>query len=399
MDTIHAADKVKPTEPDARPSGATGVSADEDVRSTLLALSRREQALTKLLESPASGASGHRNAVHALVIAYEPRLAGIAMCDDGGDLKVDAAWCDGDFIEPFAWSPDAGILCDMAGAADGCWNARLEPTQLPGTHLLADLGRGDFYCETLRCGANIAGYLFRVEAAAEEVAATKPNDLGHLIATKLSAELEHQAERRARRTSEQQFEDVATTSFDWFWTMDTEYRFTYISDRWHEITGLDPLEFIGKSLIDLGADLETKRWREFFAALDARQAVSGLQSRTTGADGEDCYWTINAKPWFDVDGGFKGYRGTGTDITPEVRERDRAERAERLLRDAIDAIPMGFIAFDENDRLAICNQRYRDIYPEIAGALVDGALFEDLVRAVGGEQRRPAGRPKRRRVL
>ena len=380
MDTIHAADKVRPTEPDAGSSGPAGVLADEDVRSTLVVLSRREKALTKLLETPATGASGHRNAVHALVIAYEPRLAGIAMCSQGGDLKVDTAWCDGEFIEAFTWTPDPGILCDMAGAADGCWSARLEPTQLPGTHLLADLGRGDFYCEVLRSGSDIAGYLFRVEAAEADVAATKPNDLGHLIATKLSAELEHEAERRARRTSEQQFEDVATTSFDWFWTMDTEYRFTYISDRWREITGLDPAEFIGKSLVDLGADLGVKRWRHFFAALDARQAVTGLKSRTIGSDGKDCYWTINAKPWFDVDGSFKGYRGTGTDITAEVRERGRAERAERLLRDAIDSIPLGFIAFDENDRLAVCNQRYRDLYPEVADALVEGARFEDVAR-------------------
>jgi len=378
VDTIHAADKVKPTGPDAGPSGAPGVPADEDVRSTLLLLSRREKALTKLLETPATGASGHRNAVHALVIAYEPRLAGIAMCEDGADLRVDTAWYDGAFIGAFTWTPDPGILCDMAGAAEGYWNARLEPTQLPGTHLLADLERADFYCEALRCGSEITGYLFRVEAATEDVAAARPNDLGHLIATKLSAELEHEAERRARQTSEQQFEDVATTSFDWFWTMDTEYRFTYISDRWREITGLDPAEFIGKSLVDLGADLSAKRWRDFFAALDAREPVTGLRSRTTGSDGRNCYWTINAKPWFDVDGSFRGYRGTGTDVTAEVRERDRAERAERLLRDAIDSIPLGFIAFDENDRLAVCNQRYRDLYPEIAEALVEGARFEVL---------------------
>lgn len=380
MDTFHSAEKREPTDPDARRSGAADARADEDVRSSLFALSRREMALTKLLEAPATGTNGHRNAVHALVIAYQPRLAGIAMCRNGGDLNVDDAWFDGDFIEPFSWSPDAGILCDMASAEHGHWKARLEPTQLPGTHLLADLERGDFHCEALRCGSEIAGYLFRVETAREDLVSAQPNDLSHLIATKLSAELAHEAERRARRSSEQQFEDVATTSFDWFWTMDTQYRFTYISDRWREITGLDPAEFIDKSLLDLGASLESQRWREFFAALDARRPVTGLKSRTTGADGEDCYWSINAKPWFDVDGSFRGYRGTGMDITAEVRERRRAERAERLLRDAIDSIPLGFIAVDENDRLAVCNQRYRDLYPEVADALAEGAEFADLAR-------------------
>ena len=381
MDTIHAADKRSLEDPGARPSGASGIVGEDDVRSTLIALSRREQALTKLLETPVSETDGHRNAVQALVIAYEPRLAGIAMCQDGiEDLQVDTAWHDGDFIGPFSWSPDAGILCDMTGAVDGCWNALLEPTQLPGTHLLAEMDRADFHCEALRCGSGISGYVFRVEAPTGEASCAQPNDLGHLIATKLSAELAHEAERRARRISEQQFEDVATTSFDWFWTMDADYRFTYISDRWREITGLDPDDFIGKTLLDLGADGGAKRWTEFFSALDARQPITGLRSRTPGADGEDRYWTINAKPWFDDVGEFRGYRGTGTDVTAQVLERRRAERAELLLRNAIDAIPQGFIALDENDRLAICNQRYRDLYPEIADILVEGATFADLAR-------------------
>ncbi|MGI9415556.1 MAG: PAS-domain containing protein [Hyphomicrobiales bacterium] len=374
MDTIHAAEPRSPGEPEA--SGAGG-----DVRTALAALSRRERALTKLLETPGADTNSHRNAVQALVIAYEPRLAGIAILRDGvSDLSVETAWHDGEFIAPFSWSPDAGIMCDMAGADAGCWHARLDPIQLPGTHLLADLDQADFHCETLRGGGDVAGYLFRVGAALGEAGPSAPNDLCHMVATKLSAELDLEAERRARRISEQQFEDVATTAFDWFWAMDTDYRFTYISERWREITGLDPSDFIGKTLQELGANARSKRWARFFNALDERAPISSLGTRTVGADGEDRYWTINGKPWFDEDGAFKGYRGTGTDISAEIHERWRAETAERLLREAIDAIPQGFIAWDENDGLVICNQQYRDLYPEIADILVEGATFTGLAR-------------------
>ena len=47
---------------------------------------------------------------------------------------------------------------------------------------------------------------------------------------------------------------------------------------------------------------------------------------------------------------------------------------------AIEAIPDGFVLFDREDRLLICNQRYREIYPESAEAMVPGAKFEDILR-------------------
>lgn len=47
---------------------------------------------------------------------------------------------------------------------------------------------------------------------------------------------------------------------------------------------------------------------------------------------------------------------------------------------AIEAIPDGFVLFDREDRLLTCNQRYRDIYPNSAPAMVAGATFEDILR-------------------
>ena len=47
---------------------------------------------------------------------------------------------------------------------------------------------------------------------------------------------------------------------------------------------------------------------------------------------------------------------------------------------AIEAIPDGFVLFDREDRLLTCNQRYRDLYPESAEAMVPGATFESILR-------------------
>lgn len=47
---------------------------------------------------------------------------------------------------------------------------------------------------------------------------------------------------------------------------------------------------------------------------------------------------------------------------------------------AFESIPDGFVLFDQEDRLISYNQRYREIYPKTAPAIVPGAKFEDILR-------------------
>jgi len=52
-----------------------------------------------------------------------------------------------------------------------------------------------------------------------------------------------------------------------------------------------------------------------------------------------------------------------------------------LLTDAIESISEGFALYDADDRLVICNTRYREIlYPVVSGGLEPGARFEDIIR-------------------
>ena len=57
-----------------------------------------------------------------------------------------------------------------------------------------------------------------------------------------------------------------------------------------------------------------------------------------------------------------------------------AKRSERQLHDAIETLADGFVLYDEDDRLVLCNERYREIYALSAPALVPGASFEDILR-------------------
>ena len=63
------------------------------------------------------------------------------------------------------------------------------------------------------------------------------------------------------------------------------------------------------------------------------------------------------------------------------------QAAEIDLSNAIEALPNGFVLFDAEDRLVICNENFRKTYPASAHLMKRGVKFEDLIRfsAANGE--------------
>ena len=47
---------------------------------------------------------------------------------------------------------------------------------------------------------------------------------------------------------------------------------------------------------------------------------------------------------------------------------------------AFETVPDGFVLYDQDDRMVLCNQRYRDLYSESAPAMLPGATFEEILR-------------------
>ncbi len=57
-----------------------------------------------------------------------------------------------------------------------------------------------------------------------------------------------------------------------------------------------------------------------------------------------------------------------------------ANKKNQLLQEAVSSIAQGFTIYDENDRLVICNETYRQIYETSRDLIVEGASFEEIVR-------------------
>jgi len=58
----------------------------------------------------------------------------------------------------------------------------------------------------------------------------------------------------------------------------------------------------------------------------------------------------------------------------------RAQQAQTQLHAALDILPDAIALFDAKDKLVLCNNRYREMYPMTAHLMVPGTRYEDIIR-------------------
>lgn len=68
------------------------------------------------------------------------------------------------------------------------------------------------------------------------------------------------------------------------------------------------------------------------------------------------------------------------DITGDEVQKRELDTARRLLHDVIETVPDAIAAFDREERLILCNEAYRQIYPLVADEIRIGARLEDVLR-------------------
>jgi PAS domain S-box-containing protein len=139
-----------------------------------------------------------------------------------------------------------------------------------------------------------------------------------------------QAEEKLRE-SEERFRDYAETASDWLWETGPDHRFTRISDSVDAI-GIAPSLAIGAARWEIARDVasEPEKWRPHREMLDTHQPFRDFVYSAFNESGSPIYVRVGGKPVFGAKGNFLGYRGTGTDITANIR----ADHAEEELRKA-----------------------------------------------------------------
>lgn len=166
--------------------------------------------------------------------------------------------------------------------------------------------------------------------------------------------------------------------------VDEDGRLLFHNWRLRELTGYE------KEELEL---FDTKR---FWHDLDHRTRVVELL-RTRGGQllNEEVVWKTKQGELLDLlisyvqvtyHGGHVAVAGGKRlywlyDITPLRRAEQARLRSERRLGEAIESISEGFVCYDGEDQLVICNSCYRDLlYPGLDIDLSVGTTFESIIR-------------------
>lgn len=75
------------------------------------------------------------------------------------------------------------------------------------------------------------------------------------------------------------------------------------------------------------------------------------------------------------------------------------QRAHEVLNDAIESIGEGFVLYDANDKLVMCNSRLKAFFPGVAPLIEPGLSFETFIRAAFLSGHLEANRPLEEEIL
>ncbi|MFC1673381.1 ATP-binding protein [Pseudomonadota bacterium] len=145
--------------------------------------------------------------------------------------------------------------------------------------------------------------------------------------------LERRVEDRTHEltVSENRFRDFTNAASDWYWEMGPDLRFISMSGRFEELVGLTAEDIIGRTRRDLvRADViaaDPEKWKCHFADLEAHKPFRDFEYEVDLPDGTVANITTSAVPVFRSDGSFKGYRGSGRNITEQAQAKIALQRA------------------------------------------------------------------------
>ena len=163
---------------------------------------------------------------------------------------------------------------------------------------------------------------------------------------------ERRKAEEALRLSESRFRDVALSTSDWVWEVDSQGRYTYCSEKVIKVLGYSVKEMLSKTPFDLMPKEEAARVGKIFRELSAnKKPIVDLENLNIAKDGRAVLLLTNGVPILDKDGNLVGYRGVDKDITESKRVE---EEYKTILRTSID----GFWITDMQGRFLDVNETY-----------------------------------------
>jgi PAS domain S-box-containing protein len=191
---------------------------------------------------------------------------------------------------------------------------------------------------------------------------------------------ERKRAEQAQRESDGRLRAIADHSPAVICLKDLDGRYVFVNHRFEELHGIALDAAIGRTAHDLfpqgyadAFSAHDRKVLESAAAIEQKQRIQSTSGELTLSELKFPIMSAAGQP--------AAIAMIATDIT----ERDAAEasrrQSEQRLIDAVESISEGFALFDADDRLVLCNSRFRDLYPGIRDKIQPGMPFEEMCTA------------------
>ena len=186
--------------------------------------------------------------------------------------------------------------------------------------------------------------------------------------------------QQMRDAAATQFRDFAEASADWFWEMDSEVRFTYISGLEDQSDGLRPEDLLGRQANEVeGCQMDPACAASMNHHLAQRLPFRSILCQHQSTEGEARFFEMCGKPLLDADGTFQGYRGAATEVTDiKLAEQALHEERERL-RLTLDHVFDGIVTIDEAGLITSVNPAIEQMFDRKADECIGKPFFETLI--------------------
>lgn len=138
-------------------------------------------------------------------------------------------------------------------------------------------------------------------------------------------------QEREIKLSEARLKHMVELAGDWFWEMDSDLRFSEVSPKFLDMTGICKEEIIGKTSWDFIAQdkllCEPASWKAHVNNLRAHRPFNRFEYGLITPSQKSFYMSISGVPLFNQQGQFTGYRGSGSEITDRVQANQALQSA------------------------------------------------------------------------
>ncbi len=197
--------------------------------------------------------------------------------------------------------------------------------------------------------------------------------------------------------------ELVAAGSDWIWETDAELRFSWLSENYEAVTGIDPAKMLGRFRFDFLKQVSkgSKNAAAHIEDLQARRPFREFVYELKGGS-QDCRWVaISGFPRHGVDGSFLGYRGLGRNATglaasfEELQDGEPTNGVSEIatsesdianpgyiqsdLARTIDSMKMGVVLLDSGLRAEIINRAFYDIWKVTPADVAVGSPFRALM--------------------